>query len=222
MRRFDTKSLIALATAPEDQDDPWYKDAEHAVPYMTANSESDEIVIYVSAPFLLIVGALAPTDNVTLPDGDELQNLSLFTDVTWRTQKSWCSEEGHRVYIEAPFPEDSGSALAGGEPLVIRRRLEGVHTGPTPIEISQKLVHCLDIHYVDERKAYCRLNDNGDIEDVIRILKLQIPDQMEGREVVTILRKDLDNYMALADMALVMKFDFTRYVAGSFESPQLS
>jgi len=216
MRRFDTRPLIAFATAPEDQDDPWYKDAEQAVQYMKANSESDEIVIYVSAPFLLIVGALAPTDNVSPPDGEALQNLSLFTDTTWRIEKSWCSNEGHRVYIEAPFPEDSGSALAGGEPLVIRRRLEGVHTGSTPIEISQKLVHCLDIHYVDERKAYCRLNDNGDIEDVIRILRLQIPDQIEGRDMVTILRKDLDNYMALADMALVMKFDFTRYVAGSF------
>lgn len=218
MRRFDTRPLIALATAPEDQDDPWYKEAELAIQYMKANSESDEIVIYASAPFLLIVGALAPTDNVTPPDGEALQNLSLFTDTTWRIEKSWCSSEGHRVYIEAPFPEDSGSALAGGEPLVIRRRLEGVHTGSTPIEISQKLVHCLDIHYVDERKAYCRLNDNGDIEDVIRILRLQIPDQIEGREMVSILRKDLDNYMALADMALVMKFDFTRYVAGSFNS----
>ncbi|WP_415383878.1 hypothetical protein [Pseudomonas aeruginosa] len=111
-----------------------------------------------------------------------------------------------------------GASLAGGEPLVIRRRLEGVHTGPTPIEINQKLVHCLDIHYVEERKAYCRLNGDGDIEDVIRILTLAIPDQIEGREVVTILRKDLDNYMALADLALVLKFDFTRYVPGSFDS----
>ena len=73
MRRFDTKPLIALATAPEDQGDPWYNSAEQAVQYMTANSESDEIVIYVSAPFLLIVGALAPTANVTPPDGDALQ-----------------------------------------------------------------------------------------------------------------------------------------------------
>lgn len=218
MRRFDTKPLIALATAPKDQDDPWYVNAEQAVQYITANAESDEIVIYVSAPFLLIVGALAPIDNVTPPDGSALQNLTLTTDATWCIQRSWSSSEGHRVYIEPAFPDDSGSALAGGEPLVIRRRLEGVHTGPTPIEINQKLVHCLDVHYVEERKAYCRLNDNGDIEDVIRILTLAVPDQIEGREVVTILRKDLDNYMALADLALVLKFDFTRYVPGSFDS----
>ncbi|WP_415383877.1 hypothetical protein [Pseudomonas aeruginosa] len=111
MRRFDTKPLIALATAPEDQDDPWYVYAEQAVHYMTANSDSDEIVIYASAPFLLIVGALAPTENVTPPDGGALQNLTLFTNATWCIQRSWSSGEGHRVYIEPAFPEDSGSPL---------------------------------------------------------------------------------------------------------------
>jgi hypothetical protein len=218
MHRFDPKQLIALATAPENRNDPWYLEADRAVQYVTANSKSNEVVIYASAPFTLIIGALAPAENLAPPDGEALQNLSLFTDVTWRIQKSWSTDEGHRVYIEPPFPEESGSALAGGEPLIIRRRLEGVHTGPTPIEINQKLVHCLDIHYVPERKAYCRLDDNGDIEDVIRILTLEIPDQIEGREVVTILRKDLDNFMVLADMALVVKFDFTRYVKGSFNT----
>lgn len=68
MCRFDTKPLI-VSTAPEDQDEPWYKGAEQAVQFMRANSKSDEIVIYVCAPFLFIVGALAPTDNVT-PHGD--------------------------------------------------------------------------------------------------------------------------------------------------------
>jgi hypothetical protein len=91
-----------------------------------------------------------------------------------------------------------------------------VHKGPAPIEVSQKLVHPLDIHYIPERNAYCRLDGNGDIEDVIRIMTLPIDEQLEGREVVTILRKDLDIYMAVADLALVIKFDFTRTVRGSF------
>lgn len=51
---------------------------------------------------------------------------------------------------------------------------------------------------------------------MIRVLTLPIDEQLEGREVVTILRKDLDTYMAVADLALVIKFDFTRTVRGSF------
>ncbi|EOE3927930.1 TPA: hypothetical protein ACP3ZE_004006 [Pseudomonas aeruginosa] len=216
MRRFEAKDLIALATAPMNPDDHWYVDAEQASQYLVANANADEIVIYASAPAVLIVGALVPTVNVTPVDGGALQNTSLCTDAAWKIQKSWNAAEGYRVYLEPPFPNDRVSALSGGETLVTRRYLSGVHKGPAPIEVSQKLVHCLDIHYIPERNAYCRLDGNGDIEDVIRVLTLPIDEQLEGREVVTILRKDLDTYMAVADLALVIKFDFTRTVRGSF------
>jgi hypothetical protein len=217
MRRFESKDLIAIATAPAGEETSWLTEAENSVQFMKANAAAAEIVIYASAPAVLIVGALVPTANVTPPDGSDLQDQSLYTDASWKVQKSW-SSDGYRVYLEPPFPGNEGKGLAGGEPLVYRRYLSGVQKGPTPIELSQKLVHCLDVYYLPERKAYCRLDKNGDIEDVIRILTLQMPDTLEGREVVTILRKDLDDYMALADMALVFKFDFTRFIPGNFGS----
>jgi len=217
MRRFESKDLIAIATAPAGEETSWLAEAEKSVQFMKANAVAAEIVIYASAPSVLIVGALVPTANVTPPDGCDLQNQSLYTDASWKVQKSW-SSDGYRVYLEQPFPGSASKGLAGGEPLVYRRCLSGVQNGPTPIELSQKLVHCLDVYYIPERKAYCRLDKNGDIEDVIRILAVQMPDTLEGREVVTILRKDLDEYMALADMALVLKFDFTRFIPSNFGS----
>ena len=60
------------------------------------------------------------------------------------------------------------------------------------------------------RNAYCRLDQRGDTEDVIRIIRLI---EGAGREAVTaetILTKDLSTYMTLADMALVLIFDFIR------------
>lgn len=44
----------------------------------------------------------------------------------------------------------------------------------------------------------------------------QVPGSDELCEFVTILRKDLDAYMALAGMALVLKFDFTRFIPNAF------
>jgi ABC-type uncharacterized transport system substrate-binding protein len=41
-------------------DDHWYVDAEQASQYLVANANADEIVIYASAPAVLIVGALVP------------------------------------------------------------------------------------------------------------------------------------------------------------------
>lgn len=215
MRRFDSTDLIAIAAAPAGEEVSWLGEAEKSVQFMKANAAAAEIVIFASAPAVLIVGALVPSANVTPPCGNDLQHQYLFTDAKWKVQKSW-SSGGYRVYLEPPFPGNEGKGMAGGEPLVYRRQLSGVQKGPPPIELSQKLVHCLDVHYIPERKAYCRLDKNGDIEDVIRILTLQMPGALEDREVVTILRKDLDDYMALADMALISKFDFTRFIPRNF------
>ena len=82
--------------------------------------------------------------------------------------------------------------------------------GRRPIEISQKLVHSLDLYFVEERNAYCRLNKKGDIEDVIRVI-VHAPDGSDALEIVTILRKDLDAFMALSETVLVLRFDATRY-----------
>lgn len=215
MRRFNSNDLLAISAPPLDDDGRWFKDAESSVEFLRVNALADEIVLFAAIPMALIVGALAPLDNLTTPDGEDLQNAILFTDASWKIQKSW-SSEGHRVYLEPPFCGPSGRSLVGGEPLVHRRSLRGVQTGRARIELSEKLIHCLDVYYLPERSAYCRLDKNGDIEDVIRVVEPRVPGSDEPHEIVTILRRDLDAYMALAGMALVLKFDFTRFKPSAF------
>jgi len=104
----------------------------------------------------------------------------------------------------------------GGEKLIFRRSFSGVDAGPWPVELSQKLIHSLGLHWVPERSAFSRLDDKGDIEDIIRVIWLKASDSKEGAVVVTILAKELATYMALAGMALVLKFDFTRFEPKNF------
>ncbi|HEL3831073.1 TPA: hypothetical protein UMX25_000051 [Stenotrophomonas maltophilia] len=96
-------------------------------------------------------------------------------------------------------------SLVGGEKLIYRRSFNGVEKGPPSIELSQKLVHSLGLYWVEERSAFCRLNERGDIEDVIRVIWLKGPSSEPEAAVVTMLTRDLATYMALADMALVLK-----------------
>jgi hypothetical protein len=70
------------------------------------------------------------------------------------------------MYLEAPLSSGSKS-FAGGEKLIFRRSFHGVSEGASIIELSQKLVHSLDLHFVPDRNAYCRLDSNGDIEDTV-------------------------------------------------------
>ncbi|WP_206756737.1 hypothetical protein, partial [Streptococcus agalactiae] len=84
------------------------------------------------------------------------------------------------------------------EKLVFRRSFDGVQKGESPIELSQKLVHSLGLHFVPERNAYCRLDDRGDIEDVIRVIRTDLGTARESLTAVTILAKELFTYMTLA------------------------
>ncbi|MDP1903118.1 MAG: hypothetical protein Q8M09_02540, partial [Pseudomonadota bacterium] len=72
------------------------------------------------------------------------------------------------MYLEAPL-SSSGKSFQRGEKLIFRRSFTGVTEGSSMIELSQKLVHSLDLHYMPERTAYCRLDSKGDIEDVINL-----------------------------------------------------
>lgn len=77
-------------------------------------------------------------------------------------------------------------------------------------------MHSLGLYYLPEIKAYCRLDDRGDIEDVIRIINKNISPPFNYLDIVTIKRKDLDTFMDLSKTCLVLKFDFTRVRWGNF------
>jgi hypothetical protein len=122
---------------------------------------------------------------------------------------------GHRIYLDPPL-ESVSKALTGGEKLIFKRHFEGVERGPSPIELSQKLVHSLGLYFLPERNAYCQLDSLGDIEDIIKIIRLNQDSDWDGLEVVTIRREALDKFMALSKTSLVLRFDFTRVRWGNF------
>ena len=84
------------------------------------------------------------------------------------------------------------------------------------LEINQRLLHALELHFVEERNAYCRVDELGDIEDVVKIVDIPSDKRLKFIRVVAIKAKDLCEYACLARMGLIFYFDFTRYLSGSF------
>jgi hypothetical protein len=213
-RRFNIAALKAISQAPATGEAEWLIAAEDSVAFLKENARSEEVVIYASGPSTLLHAVLAPLKQVTPADHEDLTRAFVQADESWVIQKSYGGGEGHRVYLEAPL--QSGKSLAGGEKLIFRRSFDGVQKGESPIELSQKLVHALSLHFVPERNAYCRLDNRGDIEDVIRLIRTELGPGGYSLIAVTILANDLSTYMTLADMALVYFFDFTRFKSESF------
>tara|TARA_A100000171_G_scaffold18248_1_gene16789 strand:- start:9344 stop:11044 length:1701 start_codon:yes stop_codon:yes gene_type:complete len=217
MRPFKIAELRKINELPCDDSQSWLVDAEGSIAFLRLNSDNDDIVIYASGSSALIHGVLASTAKLTPPDGKDLQDNNIpMPDDCWRIQQEWGGGEEHRMYLEAPLSSSSKS-FQGGEKLIFRRSLAGVTEGPSTIELSQKLIHSLDLHYMPERTAYCRLDFRGDIEDVIKVTQLNKGSTWDYLDVVTIRRKELDAFMALTDTCLVLRFDFTRVRWGSFE-----
>ena len=216
MRPFKIAELKKINELPSNDSQSWVVDAEGSIAFLRLNSENDDIVIYASGSSVLIHGVLASTAKLTPPDGKDLQDNNIpMPDDSWRIQQVWGGGEGHRMYLEAPLSSSSKS-FQGGEKLIFRRSFAGVTEGPSTIELSQKLIHSLDLHYMPERTAYCRLDSRGDIEDVIKVTQLNKGSTWDYLDVVTIRRKELDAFMALTDTCLVLRFDFTRVRWGSF------
>ncbi len=83
-------------------------------------------------------------------------------------------------------------------------------------EVLQKFAHLFELHFMEERTAYCRLDERGDIEEVIRVVELPGKGEEFGSIVITFNRAILEEYLVLTDSVVVRTFDFTRFRPGRF------
>jgi hypothetical protein len=84
-------------------------------------------------------------------------------------------------------------------------------------EVLQKFLHVFDLHLVEERASYCRLDQYGDLEDMIRMVEVPGKGDAFGASAIVIDRELLDEYMVLTQSVIVRMFDFTRYRGGGFD-----
>jgi hypothetical protein len=175
---------------------------------------SDTIILFASMESVLIHAVLAPLDLLDPPDQKDLSDDFIQLDDGWMIEHVSGGGEADRVYLAPPLSGRS-KTLQHGEKLVFQRSFAA--SSERPIEISQKLVHALDLHFVAERNAYCRLDEDGDIEDVITITEANHDGWFQSSStVVTIRAGEFVEYMRLAGMGMVVFFDFTRVRWGAF------
>lgn len=190
--------------------------AEDGVDYLIDQLGREDIIIYASLEATLVIGVLAPRDKVSSPDHSDLLRAMIMPDDTWSISHVSGGGEEDRVYLAPPLDHPGCQSLVGGESLVFRRSFTSVDKGNPRTEVSQKLVHALNLYWMDEQSAFCRLDDQGDIEPVIRIIQLERQTGRSNDIVVTIKADALARYMVVTNTALVQKFDFTRFVPRAF------
>ena len=211
------QSLIALAHMPDTDTEDWLEDAEKNVHFLRQTCKNNqEIFLYASGPNFYVQSVLVPRASVDPPDHKDLAEAHLMITDTWCIQRVYGGEKGHRIYLDQPLSFPGCQTLVGGEKLVFLRIFEGVKAYQPKLELNQKFVHSHGLYYMDERSAFCRLDSRGDIEDIITIFDDEHSDPWQRLRAITIRWRDLATYMALSNTALVIKFDFARFVPGAF------
>jgi len=195
----------------------WLLGAERDGVHLLTQEEHEYVILFASFQSLLVISIFARASNLVAPDKDALYDTSFYVDKAWCIQKAWGGGEGHRMYLEPPFDLPEGHPLLGAEPIVFRRSFDGMSNYDPPIEVSQKLVHSLGLHFIAERSAYCRLNSEGDLEEVIKVFREAGTGEFDSsRTLVLIEAKSLAEFMAVGGYALYRKFDVTRTDPRSF------
>lgn len=185
-----------------------------ALDFLRQNAQENEFVVYVSDRYSFIHALLVPAPAVTPPDIDDLMSWNCNPDHSWGISVQY--SEPPSVWISPPLEHTGSKTLDQGEQLIFSRDFDGRSGKKSYYEILQKLTHIFGLHYLDERHAYCRLDEHGDVEDVIRIIEVPGKGEEFGLNLITFNRDLLDEYLALTDSLIVQTFDFTRYRPGDF------
>lgn len=214
MINLDDFVSVCVPAGPVTPD--WLEGAEGGVDYLVQNARSEEIILYTNAGQAFVNSILVPLANVSPPDGEALQSAHIDAYSHWALEHVSGGGKPDRMYLSPPIDAHSCTTLEGAQQLVFRRHFSGVDKGVPRTELSQSLVQALDLYWREEENAFCKLNEDGDIQPIIHLYDLIAQTGEEAAMPVTIDAEQLHRYMAVTETALLTKFDFTRYRGGSF------
>lgn len=84
------------------------------------------------------------------------------------------------------------------------------------IEVNPQITHVHELHWVEERNAYCTLDETGDVREVIHVIL------NDKQHLVTIPKDVLFKHLLLGDYVLVRFFDVDRFVQDEVAVPEAS
>ena len=205
--------LEALDVIPtEEQEYSSWIEAEGHLELLRENVTQSEIIICAFSRTVFIHAELAmelmatPAGTVDPLDWDS-------TPFTGRAAYSWTGGTGE-VQVEFTDASSLPRNLKERQNLVFGRRMEGMGE-PYYYELLQEFTHATEIHWREEQRAYCRIDENGDIEPVVSITTYDA----NGRiTLVTCKREPLEQYLAATKRVLVRFFDLMMVNRDKFNS----
>lgn len=212
MNLYNFDELNSLTLEPEDNTDynNWILQ-EDLVQYLESEARDEYIIIYASLPHTYLYAALIPDIN---PEEHIVSDLLKWSCNPFSSWGLTCSSDN--VWIEEPLSSSGSDILQSGEQIIFARSFDGDSSKSTYFELNQKIAHVLNIHFVSEKNAWCKLDNYGDIDDIFKIIKIDSFPRNETGTIICVKKEVLGEYAGVNNLKLIRMFDFTRYKSDNF------
>lgn len=206
--------LVGMSRDPvadDEEYEDWIK-CEDALQFLAADTGREELILYATLPHVFVNSIAMPNETLKQSTQEDLLKWNFTAYGGWGVAL-WFSPE--RAEISAPLSSEA-EPYSAAEKLVFARSFSGRSNGKHYHEILQKFIQLADLHYLDERRAYCRFDRHGDLEDVIRVVEIYSAGSESTGTIITCNRHTLDTYLALTSATVLRTFDFTRASVSRF------
>lgn len=204
MNIYRLEDLNKLMKAPEDPGEfaEWVEQ-DDVIPFLESEVEDEYVILYAVAEYGYMSGLLIPAGEVSAEQFEALQDWQPVSSSSWGV---WSNRD--RTWLEPALAGERAELMRQGEVLFYGRGFEGDRSLRSYFELSQKLAHVLGLHYLEGRKAWCKLDHLGDVVEVVKLFRSE---ERGNRFTILAMRRDaLAEYSGLTNTQLLRMFDFTR------------
>ena len=218
MRKYEHKKLVEAITkldeVPKDSQRfaEWIK-AEAHLAFLRHNAVADELALCVWGEYSFFHSIAVQNDRLFPVDQDDLisWNFNPYMSIASYVTRGGCDD----VYVERGISGTGTKMLEGAVQLVFARTFEGwTGLGRNYYELNQEYAHLAGIHWRPEERAYCRFDENGDLEPVVSITARE--DKGSNLALVSFKWEPLEEYLVASNATLVRMFDFTLWQRSGF------
>lgn len=212
MNIFNLNSIAPLIEEPKTDDEfnEWIQQKE-VIPFLEREVGEIFVIIYASLPFAFIHSALL--DQVDL-DEKKIEDLLGWSGNPFDTWSLTASSDD--VWISGPLENISSELLRKGKQILYIREFEGVPSREKYFELDQMISQVLDIHFLEERNAWCKLDDHGDIEEIVKVIEIEELRRQGLYKIVAFKKSALDEFACVGKYSLCRMFDFNRFDTKGF------
>lgn len=200
--RLETLENLMKAPLNPGEFSQWIEQAD-SIPFLENEVEDEYVILFAVAEYAYISSILIPDGEITAEQFETLLEWQPVSSSSWGV---WSNRD--RTWIEPALAKERSELMQQGEILYYGRGFEGDRSLRSYFELSQKLSHVLGLHYLEGRRAWCKLDHLGDI---LEVAKLFSSGDRDNRFMIITMRRDaLAEYAGLTNTQLLRMFDFTR------------